>query len=297
MCEHRALVHVSPRRLALLALALAASGCGRVSYSRDAAPEADASSSIDATFDAPDPPSVDAGLDARPDPGADSGSDAGTDAPTDTGLDAPTMREVICGASSTLACLSFEADPPAPWERWDTIDAMSVQTRIADGGFRGPALELAIAASPTSSGTGIRMAIAGATFRSGVYVSAWVRLSRPIVSGFLVLSEANNGMGGVDQLKVSLDSNGAGTNQLVVVGGASVAGTPFPLDRWVCARLSIVDGLVESEVDGEPLSTPVPFDVGTFVGVNLGGYSQRDGATITFDDVVVSTTPVGCLPP
>lgn len=286
------------------ASALGSSGCGRVSYARDAAPERDARADLDArTLD-------DGGLDARfshdagldggsVDAGVDAGADVGADATTDDASpgDAPTMRDLVCGASSTITCLTFDVDPPTPWERWDTIDALSTQARVVDPSFRGSALELAIAANPTSSGTGLRTPIDGATFRSGLYVSMWVRVSRPTVSGFLVLVEANNAMGGADQRKVSLDANGTGVHQLVVVGGASVGGVAFPLDRWVCARLSIVDGLVESEVDGELLSSPVPFDVGMFVGLNFGAYSQRDAAMIAFDDVVVSTSPVDCLPP
>ncbi|MBN8609595.1 MAG: hypothetical protein J0L92_03370 [Deltaproteobacteria bacterium] len=283
------------RSIGLATLALV--GCGRVSYARDAAPPLDARFEIDT-------PREDAGLDAFavvvPDAGLDVGFDPGTDATSDVGSDAgpdaPTPREIVCGAGSTIACLSFDADPPSPWESWHTLDDGTIQRRLDDAGFRGGALELSIPASATSSGAGIRMPLDGASFRGGLYVSAFMRVSRPAVSGFLVLMESNNGLGGVDQRKVSVDSNGLNAHQLVVVGGASVSGAAFPLDRWVCVRMAITDALAESEVDGEPLTSPLPFDVGTFVGVNLGGYSQRDAATIVIDDVLVSTTPVDCLP-
>ena len=294
---------VCTRSIGLATLALV--GCGRVSYARDAAPPIDALVEIDTQredtgLDAFDVVVPDAGLDAfavvLPDAGLDVGTDATSDAGSDAGSDAPTPREIVCGAGSTIACLSFDADPPSPWESWRTFDDGTLQRRLDDAGFRGGALELSIPASATSSGAGILMRLDGASFRGGLYVSAWIRISRPAASGFLVLMESNNGLDGVDQRKVSVDVNGLNANQLVVVGGATVAGAAFPLDRWVCVRMAITDGLAESEVDGEPLSSSLPFDVGTFQAVYVGGYSQRDAATITIDDVLVSTTPVDCLP-
>jgi hypothetical protein len=82
-----------------------------------------------------------------------------------------------------------------------------------------------------------------------------------------------------------------------VVGGTSTEGAPAPLDRWVCLRLAIVDGSADAWFDADHLLAAVPFDVGAFSSVNVGGYSQGDATTLTIDDVVVSTVPVDCLPP
>ena len=257
-------------------------GCGRVGFRAtptDAAIGTDGPSIIDGapTLDAP---TLDVSL---PDGGGD------------VGADAPSARDVVCRSPTTLSCLGFDVDPPSPWETWSTVDDMSVRRRVADAGFRGGALEITIPA--TESGAGLRLPVAGESFRAGVYVSAWMRVSRASSSGFLVLVESNNGLGGAAQRKVSLDVNGLGDSQLVVVGGTSVEGPVAPLDRWVCLRLGIVDGAVNAWFDTEHLVATLPFDVGGFESVNVGGYSQRDATTLTIDDVVVSTVPVDCLPP
>jgi hypothetical protein len=282
-------------RRALCFAAVALVGCGRVGFRAmptDAAmgidgPSATDAASIDAPTDAPtlDAPTLDAPtLDVSlPDGGGD------------VGADAPSARDVVCRSPSTLSCLGFDVDPPSPWETWSTIDGMSVRRRVADAGFRGGALEITIPA--TESGAGLRLPIAGESFRAGVYVSAWMHISRASSSGFLVLVESNNGLGGAAQRKVSLDVNGLGDSQLVVVGGTSVEGPVAPLDRWVCLRLGIVDGAADAWFDTEHLVATLPFDVGGFSSVNVGGYSQRDATTLTIDDVVVSTVPVDCLPP
>jgi hypothetical protein len=279
-------------------------GCGRVGFRAtpvDAAIDLDAPRAMDAALDAPtndarrdDARALDAPVDS---PVVDSlvVDSPPPDGGSDVGPDAPTARELVCRSASTLSCLTFDADPAPPWETWSTVDATSVRRRVADAGFRGGALEITIPA--TESGAGLRLPVAGESFRSGVYVSAWMRVSRATTSGFLVLVESNNGLGGAAQRKVSLDVNGLGDAQLVVVGGTSTEGAPAPLDRWVCLRLAIVDGSADAWFDADHLLAAVPFDVGAFSSVNVGGYSQGDATTLTIDDVVVSTVPVDCLPP
>jgi hypothetical protein len=174
-----------PTSCALGLTLIVIAGCGRVGFRSmpsDAAVGLDAPGAMDAPLlDArgPDAWSGDApGIDAW---SGDAPWDAPLDAPAtdggnDGGSDAPSARDVICRSPSTLSCLTFDADPAPPWETWSTIDGLSVRRRLADGGFRGGALEIAIPAS--ESGAGLRLPITGESFRSGVYVSAWVRVAR-----------------------------------------------------------------------------------------------------------------------
>ena len=54
-------------------------------------------------------------------------------------------------------------------------------------------------------------------------------------------------------------------------------------------------GLDAAEVDGVMTTTP-PSDVGNFEWVAIGVATQRDMIDAYYDDVVVSTAPVPCLP-
>jgi len=51
-----------------------------------------------------------------------------------------------------------------------------------------------------------------------------------------------------------------------------------------------------AEVDGVMTSLTPPSDVGNFDGISIGLAVERDTIEAFYDDVVVSTEPVPCLP-
>lgn len=253
-------------RCALLACCLvwSAAGCGRARYSAvDAGPDA-----YEITM--PDAP-----------------------APRDAGPDAGSARDEICGRATTLSCLDFEADPPAPWGvfRSPTATAPSYEVRPE---FRGRALQVRL--STTGSYTGVRFPITEPELiRSGLYISYAMHLHREATTGYVVVGELN-GMRFGTFSKISVDSNAVGLYQIAATGGGGGPVGSFPEDRWVCVRLEVSSTRARAEVDGVMTEITPPSDVGNFEWVAIGVATQRDTIDAHYDDVIISTAPVSCLP-
>lgn len=262
-------------RVALLAcFLLGSAGCGRARY--QGAPR-------DAGLDAP-LPVIDAHV-----------SDAARDVPA--ALDAPlpdagSARDALCGRATTLTCLDFEETPPSPWAVYRTATAPPLSYEVRPE-FRGRALQVNVG---RSMNTGVRFPITDPELiRTGLYVSLHMRLTRPTTTGFLVLAEFN-GARLADFSKISIDSDAAGRFQIAATGGGGGPLGPFPTDRWVCVRFEVSSTRAFAEVDGVTTEVTPPSDVGNFQWLAIGAAAQRDTVEVFYDDIVVSTEPVPCLP-
>ena len=146
------------------------------------------------------------------------------------------------------------------------------------------------------SHTGVRLPITDPDqFRRGIYVSYHLRFSRAATTGYAVLGEVN-GMRFGTFSKISVDSDALGRYQIAATGGGGAPLGSFPQDRWVCVRLEVSSTNARAEVDGVMTAITPPSDVGNFDGVAIGVATQRDMIQAYYDDVVVSTVPVPCLP-
>ena len=269
-------------RIALLSL-LTLGGCGRIGYTepleRDAGdvPPGDAFAPPDARFDA----SADAPLvDAPTFPDAFLAADAGN------------ARDEFCGRATTLTCLDFESDMVSPWARF-TSTSGTPATYEPRADFRGRAMHTH---GDPSQYTGVRFSIPDpATIRAGLYVRYFLRLTRAATTGFLVLGEFN-GMRFGSFSKVSVDSDSTGRFQISAIGGGGPPLGAFPENRWVCVQLDLSSSTARAEVDGVMTTITPPLDVGNLEWVAIGINTQRDIVDAYFDDVVISTVPVPCLP-
>jgi hypothetical protein len=61
-------------------------------------------------------------------------------------------------------------------------------------------------------------------------------------------------------------------------------------------RINVSAALARAEVDGVTTSAVPTSDVGNFEWIYVGLASQSDSVEAFYDDVVVSTVPVPCLP-
>ena len=264
-------------RVALLACCLlGAASCGRARY--DDVPR-------------------DAGLDARLTQvdAPESDATAALDVPlaSDTPLpDAGSARDALCGRPTTLTCLDFEDTPASPWAIYRSTTATPPSYEVRPE-FRGRALQASVG---MSMNTGIRFPLTDPDLiRSGLYVSFHMRLTRVTTTGFLVLAEFN-GARLADFSKISIDSDAAGRFQIAATGGGGGPLGPFPTERWICVRFEITDTRAFAEVDGVTTEITPPSDVGNFQWLAIGAAAQRDTVEAFYDDVILSTEPVPCLP-
>lgn len=278
-------------RVVIGASLVLASSCGRVGFEEasgdasvlDAARDA---ASIDGALDRP----MDAGLDAL-------AHDAGLDAlAPDASSDAPSLRDLVCRAATTVSCLDFESEPPLPWATFN--DGTSSVNLEPGSGFHGAGLRVQTTGLTDGLGAGYQRPIPAELATSGFYVTARVFVHRAATTGFLVLTEAGNGLGGAAQRKISIDFNGLRLTQLVIVGagGISHEGGPEPLERWVCLQLAIQPSAAVATLDTDVIRGDVPFAIAELTALNVGAYAQHDAVDVRIDDVVVSSVPVDCLP-
>ena len=213
-------------------------------------------------------------------------------APRDAGPDAGSARDEICGRATTLSCLDFEADPPAPWGVFRSPSATAPSYEVRPE-FRGRALQVRLS---TNSYAGVRLPITDPDqFRRGIFVSYAMRLTRAETTGYVVVGELNGQRFGSFS-KISVDSNAVGIYQLSATGGGGGPAGSFPEDRWVCVRLEVSSSTARAEVDGVATMITPPSDVGNFEWVAIGVATQRDTIEAHYDDVIISTEPVPCLP-